>query len=44
MTIPVVVISKTLRHSPELELVIKQAEKNNPEVFLINHSEIFSMI
>ena len=35
MTIPVVVISKTINQCPELELVVKQAKKNNSEVYLI---------
>ena len=35
MTIPVVLISKTLRQSLQLEFVIKQAETKNKEVFLI---------
>jgi len=34
-SIPVVVISKTFRPLPELEFVIKQAKKNNSDVFLI---------
>jgi hypothetical protein len=33
--IPVVFISKTLGHRPELELVVKQAKKNNEDVFLL---------
>ena len=35
MNVPIVFISKTLRHSPELELVVKQAERNNKDVFLL---------
>ena len=34
-SIPVVVISKTFRPLPELEFVIKQAKKNNSDVFLL---------
>ena len=35
MKIPVVVISKTINQCPELELVVNQAKKYNPDVFLL---------
>ena len=35
MNVPVIFISKTFRDSPELELVVKQAQRNNEEVFLV---------
>ena len=39
MSIPVVFISKTIHPRPELEIVVKQAKKNNPEVFLIGDDD-----
>ena len=35
MKIPVIFLSKTIRISPEIELVVKQACKNNEDVFLL---------
>ena len=35
MKVPVIFVSKTLRHSPEIELVVKQACKNNEDVYLL---------